>query len=376
MNSVNIKIALIGCGRVAGHHCSSISKSDGVALAAVCDLDEERAGSYGEEHGVPFFTNYHEMLKEHPEIDIVSIITPSGMHGEHAAEVIDGYGKHVIVEKPTFMRPELADSIFDLAVANGVEIFPVFQNRYNKAVQRVRKALADDELGEVRIVSVRLRWCRPQQYYDLAPWRGTFSHDGGALTNQCIHHVDLIRYLGGDVARVNAAMRTLGAEIEVEDTAIATIEFGSGGVGVLECTTAARPDDFEASLSIVGSKGLAQIGGIAVNELQIFTPAPDDCAPNSEDFVGIKGHGAVYGFGHSDMYRDIVKHFAGESPYPVSREDCIGTLRLLHAFYRSDEAGEWVDVASTDQSERLGRADENISDLYRTSGPAGGTQAR
>jgi predicted dehydrogenase len=251
----------------------------------------------------------------------------------------------------------------------GVEIFPIFQNRYNKAVKRVRRALEENELGDIRIISVRVRWCRPQRYYDMAPWRGTFSHDGGALTNQCIHHVDLLRYLGGEVTNVNATMRTLGAEIEVEDTVVATLNYDSGAVGVLEGTTAARPDDFEASLSIVGSKGLAQIGGVAVNELQIFTPAPDECASNSEDFVGIKGHGAVYGFGHSDMYADIVKHFVGDTLYPVSREDCIGTLRLLHAFYRSDEVRAWVDVAGTDQSIRLGRPNDTISDLYRTPQP-------
>ena len=107
-------------------------------------------------------------------------------------------------------------------------------------------------------------------------------------------------------------------------------------------TTAARPDDFEASLSVVGSKGLAQIGGIAVNELQVFTPDPEACAANSEDFVGIKGHGAVYGFGHTDMYRDVAAALAGGARYPVTREDCLATLDLLHAFYRSDEAGAWV----------------------------------
>jgi predicted dehydrogenase len=213
---------------------------------------------------------------------------------------------------------------------------------------------------------VRVRWCRPQRYYDMAPWRGTFSHDGGALTNQSIHHVDLIRYLGGTVSRVNAQMRTLGADIEVEDTVAAILEFEHGGVGIVEATTAARPDDFEASISIVGSEGLAQISGIAVNELQVFTPDPDACAKNSEDFQGIKGHGAVYGYGHTQMYEDIAAFFRDGTPYPVNREDCLGTLELLHAFYRSDETGSWADVADGGSSERLGRANEEISGLYRT----------
>ena len=147
------------------------------------------------------------------------------------------------------------------------------------------------------------------------------------------------------------------------------MKFESGAVGTLEVTTAARPDDFEASLSIVGTEGLAQIGGIAVNELQVFTPDPEACATNSEDFKGIKGHGAVYGFGHTGMYTDIVADLSGGAPYPVDRDDCLGTLKLLHAFYRSDEAGTWVDVDSKEHSVRLGQADEDISALYRTPAP-------
>ena len=366
MTDKPLQVALIGCGRIAGHHGRAIGQVDGVETAAVCDLEIAKAEAYGKEFGVPAYRNYHEMLAALPDIDVAAVITPSGMHFEHAIEMLTNYGKHVIIEKPTFIRPSQLVDAYEAAAKAGRKVFPVFQNRQNKAVQRVKQALEAGELGSVRIVAVRVRWCRPQRYYDLAPWRGTFSHDGGVLTNQSIHHVDLIRYLGGEVQRVNAVMRTLGADIEVEDTCVANLTFRGDAVGVVEATTAARPDDFEASISIVGSKGLAQIGGIAVNELQVFTPDPDACAENSEDFQGIKGHGAVYGFGHTDMYRDIVAFFKDSTPYPVSREDCLGTLRLLHAFYLSDEAGGWVDVDSEDESERLGRADDAISDLYRT----------
>ncbi len=361
-----LNIAVIGCGRIAGHHCRSINAADGAAIAAVCDVVPDKAQEYGDAFGIPVFTDYREMLTTIPGVDIVVIATPSGMHYEHAIEVMQDFGKDVVVEKPTFMRPGQLRSASDAAEASGVNLYPVFQNRYNKAVDRVRRALRSGELGELRTVSVRLRWCRPQRYYDLAPWRGTFSHDGGALTNQTIHHVDLLRHLGGEVDRVNAVMRTMGAEIEVEDTAVATIEYASGAIGTLEATTAARPDDFEASISLVCSEGLAQIGGIAVNELQIFTPDPHSCETNSEDFVGIKGHGAVYGFGHNAMYRDIVAHQMHGTPYPVDHDDALATISLLHALYRSDEAGEWVAVDSDQESVRLGREDDSISDLYRT----------
>ncbi len=375
MSQKNLNIALIGCGRIAGHHCRAIQEVEGVELAAVCDLEAEKADAYAGEFGVRAFTSYRRMFKDEPEIDVAAVITPSGMHLEHGLEMLADYGKHVIMEKPTFMRPEQLHEAYGTADRLGLHIFPVFQNRYNKAVKRVKTAVGDGELGDIRILSVRVRWCRPQRYYDMAPWRGTFSHDGGALTNQGIHHVDLLRHLGGEVTRVNATMRTLGADVEIEDTVVATMTFDSGAVGVLEVTTAARPDDFEASLSIVGSKGLSQIGGIAVNELQVFTPDPQACAANSEDFAGIGGHGAIYGYGHGDMYRDIAAFFGDATPYPVSREDCLGTLKLLHAFYRSDEAGGWVDVDSPAQSTRLGRPDEAVARLYRTPPPGSGAGA-
>lgn len=367
MTSNTIQIAVIGCGRIAGHHCRSISATDGVRLAAVCDLVAEKAKAYGDEFDVPAYTDYRELLRQHPEISVVTVATPSGMHFEHTMELIERWRKHVIVEKPTFMKPSQLAKAYAAADLAEVQVFPVFQNRYNKAVRRVQEALQTGELGDIRVISVRTRWCRPQRYYDLAPWRGTFAMDGGALTNQGIHHVDLLRFLGGEVEKVCASMRTLGADIEVEDTVVSTFTYASGAVGTLEVTTAARPDDFEASLSIVGSKGLAQIGGIAVNELQLFTPDPTACAANSEDFKGIAGHGAVYGYGHAGMYADITAFFQHGTPYPVDRADCMGTLRLLNAFYRADEALGWVSVKDDAESIRLGKPDESLADLYRTS---------
>jgi predicted dehydrogenase len=362
---MTLNVALIGCGRIAGHHARAIELVDGANLIAVCDLAEDKAHAYADQYKAESYTNYHRMLLEHPEIDTVAIITPSGMHYEHGLEIIELYGKNIIVEKPTMLRQSHLRAAQEAADRCNVTIYPVFQNRYNKAVQRVKAALDSGELGEIRIVGVRTRWCRPQRYYDLAPWRGTFSHDGGALTNQGIHHIDLLRYLGGDVKRVSATMRTMGADIEAEDSVVATFTYGSSAVGSLEVTTAARPDDFEASLSIVGSKGLAQLGGIAVNELQVFTPDPSQCADHSEDF-GF----SVYGNGHEKMYRDIVASRTSGRPYPVSFDDCLSTISLLHAFYRSDEVQNWVDIDSTLESARLGRVNEIVSDLYRIQRPA------
>lgn len=356
------QIALIGCGRIAGHHARNIQATPGAELAAVCDLQIEKANAYSKEFNVPAYSDYRKMLAENPGIDTVAVITPSGMHFEHAMEIIETYKKNVIVEKPTFLRPSEIEKAYAAAQKAGVSIFPVFQNRYNLAVQRVKQGILNGELGAIRTFSIRVRWCRPQSYYDLAPWRGTFAMDGGAMTNQGIHHIDLMRFLGGiEIDSVCATMATLGAQIEVEDAATATFKFKTGAIGNLEITTSARPKDYEASISLVCEKGLAQIGGIAVNELQVYTPDPDACAKASEDFSD-----CVYGNGHGAMYRDIVAALLGERAYPVSQADCSGTIQLLNAFYLSDEQKKWVAPAAGSDSSRLGRADEALAKIYRT----------
>jgi len=356
----DINVAIIGGGRVALHHCRMLAQVSEVSIAAICELREDRGGPLAAKYDVPFFDNYHKMLSEVSDIDIVTIATPSGMHFEHAREIIDLYEKNIVVEKPTFMRPEQMRDAYDLAKAKNCRIFPVYQNRYNKAVRCVRQAIEQGELGEIRMASARVRWCRPQQYYDRDPWRGTWSHDGGALTNQGVHYLDILRHLGGEIKRVNATTVTQGVDVEVEDTAAAIFEFEAGGLGVVEITTAARPDDFEASVSIVGSKGLAVISGEATNQLITFSPDPAKCQINSEEFE------IVYGYGHREMYRDIARVLNKKESPPVSFEDGMRTLILLHGIYRSAELGTWVELSEENQSARLGQPDDSISALYHT----------
>ncbi len=364
MNESTVNVAIIGCGRISGHHCRSIVETPGIKLAAVCDLDLKKAEAYKEQFGAKAYTNYHQMITENPEINTVAIVTPSGMHYEHSLDIIDRYKKNIIVEKPTFMKPSQVTEVYSRAEKAGAQVFAVFQNRHNLAVTRVMRGLEQGELGPLRSAAVRVRWCRPQRYYDLAPWRGTFAMDGGCLTNQGIHHIDLLKQMAGRPRRVCSVHKTLGAEIEVEDTASVAIEFESGVIGTLEVTTAARPIDYEASLSLVCENGLAQIGGIAVNELQLYTPEPEACAQNSEDFSG-----KVYGHGHVKIYEEIAAAFQKTRPYPVTCEDTKSTIQFLNAFYIADETHGWVDVATAGDSARLGQPNDDLANLYRTALP-------
>lgn len=355
-----LNVAIIGCGRVAGHHVRVVRNSPLFHLTAICDLKEERMASLPGVDDVPRFSNYHEMFRTHPEIDVVAVITPSGMHYEHALGVVRDYGKSVVIEKPVVMRISHGEELGAAATARGVHVFPVHQYRFNSCVQRIRRAVADDELGNIVLATVRMRWCRPQRYYDRDPWRGTFALDGGCCTNQGIHHLDMLRYFAGEVKRVNAMMKTCGANIEVEDTAVATLEFESGALGVIEITTAARPQDYESSISIVGSKGLAMLGGWATDKLVTFSPNPEDEARYSDTFED------AYGLGHNDIYAGVYETIVNGGKPAVEFADAMKTIRFLHAVYLSNERRDWVDVAMGEESARLGQPDDELAKLYRT----------
>ena len=354
-----INVAIIGAGRIAEHHLKAIKKNNGFKLVSICDLNKDKAYNFSQKYNVPYFLDYNEMLSEKKDIDIVAIMTPSGCHYEHCKDILLKYKKNLIVEKPTFLKSSHVKEIYKIANKLKVRIFPVFQNRFNKAIQKIQKEIKSNKIGKINIVSIRVRWCRPQRYYDLAPWRGTFSHDGGALTNQGIHHIDLLRYLVGEVREVNSKMLTFGAKIEVEDTALALFKFDNGAAGSLEITTAARPTDFEASISILGSKGTIQIGGLAVNEILIYTPDPKICNKFSEKIPD------AYGFGHYELYNQIHRSISKNKKFIISEEDCFKTILLLNAFYASNEKQKNIFINKKIESNKLGSRNEKISKLYR-----------
>jgi predicted dehydrogenase len=355
-----LNVAVVGCGRVAGHHVRAIDKHPHLALAAICDLKEDRMESMPGAGAAPRFTNYHEMFRAHPEIDIVAIVTPSGMHFEHALDAVQRYRKSVVIEKPVVMRLTQGESLRAAAQGAGTHVFPVHQYRFNRCVQRIRRAVQEGELGDIVLATVRQRWCRPQPYYDRDAWRGTFALDGGCTTNQGIHHLDMLRFFAGEVKRVNAVMKTFNAKIEVEDSLVATLEFASGALGVLEITTAARPRDYESSVSIVGTKGTAMLGGWATDKLLTFSPRPEDETAFSDSFPD------AYGFGHNDIYAGAYDTITGRGRPAVEFGDALKTMEFLHAVYLSAERGNWVEVAARAESARLGKPDESLASIYRT----------
>ena len=352
-----LRLGIIGCGRVAFHHAQMIEGLEGIKLVASCDLIEEKANSHAQKALARPYTNYRQMLDQE-NLDIVVLATPTGAHYEHVKDILNHKPVHILLEKPMVLRIAQGLEIKALADKKGVKIFPVYQNRFNKAVQRVKSALVKGELGDVVLATVRVRWCRPQRYYDLASWRGTFSMDGGAHVNQGIHYIDILRYLAGEIEEVNSLFAQLGAKLEAEDTGVSIVKFKNGGLGQIEITMAARPDDFEASVSVVGSKGLAVLGGICTNKLETFSPLPADQAIYSEEVP------MAYGVSHRRVYEMLVKSIRGGEPTAVEFDDGLNTIRLLHALYCSNEQRRWVRLDEHLESKRLGERNDQLLAQY------------
>lgn len=336
MNSV-YKIAIIGCGRIAKKHLEVVHTNKNLDLISVCDINEEKAKKTAKSMNVKYYTNYIKML-QNEKIDIVSILTPSGLHAKHTIDAAN-YKKHVIVEKPMALTLDDADKMIEACDINGVKLFVVKQNRYNKPVQKLRAAIVNNRFGKIVLATVRVRWCRTQKYYDMDDWRGTWKYDGGVLANQASHHIDLLEWMVGEVESVFAKSNTSLVEIETEDTAVATLKFRNGALGIIEATTAARPKDLEGSLSILGEKGSVEIGGFAVNSVKHWQFS-DSTKEDIESFN--QNPPDIYGFGHKKYYENVIASLQNNTKALVDGLEGRKSLELITAIYESIETGKEV----------------------------------
>lgn len=338
-----VRFALLGCGRIGQRHAELLAgKVQGARLVAVCDVVPERAASFSKRFGVPGFTSFSEMMRVlGGEIDAVSITTPTGCHYENVLEVAS-YRKHVVVEKPMALTLEHADEMIELCALSGVKLFVVKQNRYNVPVQKLRQAVDAGRFGKLILGSVRVRWCRRQEYYDQDSWRGTWRWDGGVFANQASHHIDLLVWLCGEVESVFAYTKRNLVNIETEDTGVAVLKFRCGALGVVEATTATRPKDLEASLSLLGETGTVEIGGFAVNEMKIWQFAEEQEIDADVRTRFNQNPPDVYGFGHASYLADVVEAINNRAPIFVDGEEGMRSLRILNAIYESAETGREV----------------------------------
>ncbi|MDA3968333.1 Gfo/Idh/MocA family protein [Helicobacter ibis] len=349
-------VALLGCGRIAVRHAELLSKGEisGARLVCVCDIDENRAKSFGEKYKVPYFTSLESMMDSHYNyIDIISILTPSGLHAKNTLEVAP-YKKHIIVEKPMALTLDDADKMIEACDKYGIRLFVVKQNRYNLPVQKLREALESGRFGRLVMGSIRVRWCRDNSYYRQDSWRGTWAMDGGVFTNQASHHIDLLEWMLGDVESVFAKARTALSDIETEDTGVAVLKFKNGALGVIEATTATRPKDLEGSISILGENGSVEIGGFAVNEIRHWHFK--DGLPSDDEVIEKYSVNPpnVYGFGHREYYLHVLDSIINNKKALVDGLEGRKSLELIIAMYESIETGKEVFLQFHPKKCRLG----------------------
>jgi UDP-N-acetyl-2-amino-2-deoxyglucuronate dehydrogenase len=339
-----VRIALAGCGRISRNHFDAIAKINGLELAAVCDIVPERATEAGKKFSVPAFESFDEMLAS-VQCDAVALCTPSGLHPEQGILAARA-GKHVICEKPMAISLQDADALVRECDAAGVQLFVVKQNRLNPAIQLLRRAIDRGRFGRIYLANTTVRWTRPQEYYDQAPWRGTWALDGGAIMNQASHYVDLIQWLVGPVESVIAKTATLARRIEAEDTGIAVLKFRSGALGVIEVTMLTYPRNLEGSITILGEKGTVKVGGTAVNRVEQWTFSDYDDDDKLVESAATNPP-TVYGFGHEGYYRNVLAVLRGRAKAETDGRAGRKSLELILGIYESAKTGREVPIPLT-----------------------------
>lgn len=326
-----IKIAVIGCGRISKNHFESILQNNNFELIAVCDNNLERLNQAKETYKVNGYDDI-ETLLEKESVDIVSLCTPSGIHPEQAIMAAKK-GVNVLTEKPMGVRLEEAREMIDTCKEYNKRLFVVKQNRKNKTLQLLKRAIDDNRFGKIYLVQLNVFWTRPQEYYDMASWRGTWKLDGGAFMNQASHYVDLITWLIGPVDSVQAFTST-NRKIEAEDTGVLNIKWKSGTLGNMSVTMCTYPKNLEGSITILGEKGTVRVGGLAVNEIKEWT-FQDEQDYDLEVNEATYSTTSVYGFGHPLYYKNVANVMRGTEEPETDGESGFKSLELILAAYKS-----------------------------------------
>lgn len=352
--------ALIGCGRIATNHIKA-ALNNKLHICAVCDVKPEAMESLLAKHGlegdasIRRYTDYRRMLAEN-DIRLAAIATESGLHAQIALDCIDA-GVNVIIEKPMAMSMADAEEIIRRSGKRNVKVCACHQNRFNTAVQEMRRALEEGRFGRLSHGSIHVRWNRNRDYYAQAPWRGTWAQDGGCLMNQCIHGIDLLRWMMGDEVEevYGVTRRQFHDYLECEDVGMAVVKFRNGAIGTIEGTTNVYPKNLEETLYLFGERGTVKLGGTSTNHIDVW-----EFADEREADGRIRGlqeaTSNVYGNGHTALYADMIDAIYQEHTPYIDAVAGRNALEMVLAVYQSSFTGAPVtlplgDVASVSFAE-------------------------
>ncbi|MDF2945350.1 MAG: putative Oxidoreductase [Bacillales bacterium] len=342
---MSLKFAIIGCGRISYNHIAAAIENN-MEIVALCDVVAEnmvdKIKKFDLPETTPQYLDYKEMIQKE-KIDLIGICTESGKHGYIALDCIEA-GIHLVIEKPIALSLEEADAIIEKAKEKNVKVSACHQNRFNKSIQKIREAVEEERFGRMLHGTAHIRWNRGEDYYTQAPWRGTWEQDGGALMNQCIHNIDLLRWLmGNEIVEVVGMTDNLMHDfIQAEDFGMAMIKFANGSYGIIEGTTNIFPRNLEETLYLFGDKGTVKAGGKSVNIIEEWHFA--DNKDNAEEVKAKYQENPpnVYGFGHNPLYADVMDAIINDREPYVTAEDGRRALELVLAIYKSSVEGKSV----------------------------------
>jgi UDP-N-acetyl-2-amino-2-deoxyglucuronate dehydrogenase len=337
-----IRIALAGCGRISGKHFEAIEKhADRMELVGVCDSSSERLAAATQQTGATGYGDLGEML-EQANPDMVVLCTPSGLHPQQTMQIAAA-GRHIMTEKPMATRWRDGLRMVEACDRANVHLFVVKQNRSNATLKLLKRAVNQKRFGRIFMVVINVFWSRPQAYYDMDAWRGTWEFDGGALMNQASHYVDLLDWLIGPVESLQAYTATMARDIQVEDTATMNVRWRSGAMGSMNVTMLTYPKNLEGSITIIGETGTVRVGGVAVNEIQHWEfaePHEDDRLVEEASYETT----SVYGYGHPAYYDNVIRTLRGEAAPETDGREGLRSLEVLIAAYKSARDGRRVSL--------------------------------
>lgn len=342
---MSLRYAIIGCGRISPNHIAAALENE-LNIVALCDIDESKMADTIKEFNlssnIKKYTNYLDMIKNE-KIDLIAICTESGKHGQISLDCITEK-INLIIEKPIALSLKEADLIIEKAKENNVKVSACHQNRFNKSVQKIREAVEQKRFGKLMHGTAHIRWNRGEDYYKQAPWRGTWEQDGGALMNQCIHNIDLLRWMMGDeiIEVVGMTDNLIHGFIDAEDLGMALVKFKNGSYGIIEGTTNIYPKNLEETLYVFGEKGTVKAGGKSVNLIEEWQFADEIDNPEEVKETYHENPPNVYGFGHKPLYKDVIDSIINDREPYVNAVDGRNALELVLAIYKSAAEGKTI----------------------------------
>lgn len=329
-----IKFGVIGCGHIGKRHAEMIRRHPEGELVAMCDVRTKEEVGLGED-SVAFFSTPEEMLKTHPEIDVVNICTPNGFHAQHSLIALE-HRKHIVCEKPMALNKQDCEAILYKGLQVHKNVFCVMQNRYSPPSVWIKEVVENKVLGDIYMVQLNCYWNRDHRYYKKGGWKGTGDLDGGTLFTQFSHFIDIMYWLFGDIKDIQAKFNNFNHQglIDFEDSGFVNFNFVNGGMGAINYSTSVWDTNLESSITIIGSKGSVKIGGQYMNEVEychIQDYKMPELAPSNpaNDYGAYKGSAA----NHHYIIENVIDTLKGRTTITTNALEGLKVVEIIERIY-------------------------------------------